>query len=300
MTAREGTAPGAPLSLAGMQVDVTTRMGDLTPATPTGLPILDGMLAGGLRSGTMMSVSGAPGVGKTAFVLTLAYMAARARAAVLFTSVSLDETEVMARLAARALHREYPASLTPYGAIWSGQAWKDETTRRPVGSAVETVVKKVGANLHLHKARPFASSAELAALVGHLWERHERVVLVVDGIQAFRAAAGGSAAESAIVNASYAGRVSQLAYELRQLAEAGCAVLVSAQDRDRELVSPAATLSAELRVIEGTLASPIAERQLALGARALELRVEKNALGPTGIVPLRFIAGAATFEERAP
>lgn len=287
------------MSLAGVQVDVTTRMGDLTPATPTGLPILDRMLAGGLRAGTLMGVSGAPGVGKTAFALMLAYMAARARAAVVLTSVSLDETEVMARLAARALHREYPDARTPYGAIWSGQAWQDETTRAPVRAAVETVVKKVGTHLHLHKARPFASTTELGALVGHLWDRHERVLLVVDGVEAFRAAAGGDEAHAATVNASFSGRVSQVACELRQLSEAGCAVVVTCQSRDRELVSSAATLAGEVRAIEGA-ATPMPDRLLALGARNVELMVNKNSLGPTGIVPLRFIAGAATFEERAP
>lgn len=274
-------------------------MGDLTPATPTGLPILDRMLAGGLRAGTLMAISGDAGVGKTALALMLAYMAARAKAAVVFTSVCLDETEIMARLAARALHREYPESRTPYGAIWTGQAWQDETTRRPVSAAVETVVKKVGTHLHLHKARPLESAADLGALVGRLWDRHERVLLVVDGVEAFLAAAAGDTSQAAVVNASLDGRIAQVAYELRQLSEAGCAVVVTSQSRNRELVSPAATLAGDVRAID-TTAAPMADRLLALGARPVELVVNKNSLGPTGIVPLRFIAGAATFEERAP
>ena len=87
-------------------------------------------------------------------------MAARTKAAVLFTSASLDETEMMARLAARALHREHPDSRTPYGAIWSGQAWQDEATRRPVGAAVETVVKKVGAHSAYLPGRAFRFDVE--------------------------------------------------------------------------------------------------------------------------------------------
>ncbi len=66
-----------------------------------------------------------------------------------------------------------------------------------------------------------------------------------------------------------------------------------------ELVAPAATISAELRGVD-TSGSPLNERQLTLGARPVELVVKKNHTGPTGIVPLRFVAGAATFEERAP
>ena len=158
-----------------MQVDITSLMGALTAATPTGFSKLDRLLVGGLRTGTLMAVCGAPGVGRTAFCLLLAYMAARARAAVAFTSVALDETEVMARLAARALHREYPESRTPYGAIWSGQAWQDDSTRRPVAAAVDTVVKKVGAQLHLYRAQPFESTAELTTS-RRTWGGHDRVV----------------------------------------------------------------------------------------------------------------------------
>lgn len=289
---------GAPVSLNSIQVDVTTRLGVLTPATPVGLQTLDRMLAGGLRTGTLMSISGAAGVGKTAFALLLSYMAARARAAVVFTSVALDETEIMARLAARALHREYPDVQIPYGAVWSGQAWQDEMTRRPVGEAVETVTKKVGSHLHLHRAKPFESTSNLAQLVSHLWGRHDRVVLVVDGIEAF-CVGGGEGKRAAVVNGNYDARVAQVAYELRQLANEGCAVVATVQSRSAPLVTPAATLAAEVRAVEGA-PTAMPERLLALGARPVDLAVVKNAVGPTGIVPLRFIAGAALFEERAP
>lgn len=293
------TSSGAPVSLSSIQVDVTTRLGVLTPATPTGLQTLDRMLAGGLRTGTLMSIAGDPGVGKTAFALLMAYMTARARAAVVFTSVSLDETEIVARLAARALHREYPDVRTPYGAIWSGQAWQDEMTRRPVGDAVETVVKKVGNHLHLHRAKPFESTSALAQLVSHLWGRHDRVVLVVDGLEAF-CVGGGEGKRAAVVNGSYDARVAQVAYELRQLANEGCAVVTTVQSRNAPLVTPAATLAAEVHAIEEGAPTAMPERLLALGARPVDLVVVKNAVGPTGIVPLRFIAGAALFEERAP
>lgn len=281
-----------------MQVDVTTRLGVLTPATPTGLAMLDRMLAGGLRTGAVLSITGVPGVGKTAFSLLLAYMAARARAGVLFTSVALDETEVMARLAARALHREHPDALTPYGAIWSGQAWQEDATRRVVNAAVETVVKKVGAHLHVHRAEPFESTYDLGNAVAHLWDRHDRVVLVVDGAEAF-CAADAEGRHSVQANGSIHGRVAQVAYELRKLSGQGCAVVITSQARFADLVSPAATLSAELRTAERT-ATPMASRLLSLGARPVDLVVTKNAVGPTGIVPLRFVAGAAMFEERGP
>jgi predicted ATP-dependent serine protease len=278
-----------------MQVDVTTRMGALTPATPTALPTLDRLLAGGLRTGTLMAISGPPGAGRTAFVLLLAYIAARSKAAVLFSSVSLDETEIMARLSARALHREYPESRTPYGSIWSGDAFQDDATRRPVSVAIDTVVKKVGSMLHLHRARPFESTTVLLTLAAQLWERHERVVMVVDDIEAF-SAGGDSRAD---FNAGFESRITHVAFELRQAAEQGCAVVVTALERHADLVAPAATLAATIRTRPSS-AAPFDDRQLALGARPVELVIKKNRVGPTGIVPLHFIPGAAVFEERAP
>ncbi|HEY3233701.1 MAG TPA: DnaB-like helicase C-terminal domain-containing protein, partial [Polyangiaceae bacterium] len=237
----------SPTSISSMQVDVTTRMGALTPAISTGLHTLDGMLIGGLRAGVLMVVGGAPGVGRTAFALLLAYMAARARAAAIFASASLDETEVIARLAARALHREYPDATTSYGAIWSGQAWQDDVTRRAVTQSVDTVVKKVGGSFYVHRTRPFASTAELGKGVAQLWGRYDKVLLVVDDMETYAASVDEQPEQAAMVNQSYESRIAQVGFELAQLAEQGCAVVATVLARHLDLASPSATLAAELR-----------------------------------------------------
>ncbi len=288
---------GIPASLTSIHVDLTTRMGALTPATPTGLQTLDRMLIGGLRAGTLVAIAGQAGSGRTAFALLLAYMAARARAAVVFASVSLDETEIMARLAARALHREYPDARTPYGAIWSGQAWQDDLTRRPVGESVDTVVKKVGTHLHLYRAHPFESAGSISLAAAHLWGRYERVVVVVDDIEAFSAEVSGRTDATLAANSSYENRIAQVAFGLRHLAEQGCAVVTTMLSANMPVVSPAATLAAELR-LSGSAPVTTPERLLVLGARPVDLVITKNRVGATGSVPLRFIPGAAVFEER--
>jgi ABC-type cobalamin transport system ATPase subunit len=281
-----------------MQVDVTTRLGALTPASPTGLPILDRMLGGGLRTGMMLGLLGPAGIGKTALSLTLAYMAARSKAAVIFASATLDETEVVARLAARALHREEPDSTTTYGEIWSGEAWSG-ATRNLVTLAVDTVAKKVGSHLHLHKADPYESTQVLRRAAGELWDRHERVVLVVDGLEAFSAHCAGDLERTRSANSGMQSRMAAVAFELRRLAERGCAVIVSSGSAFADSVSPALSFYAEMRALESS-GVPLSERAVSLGARPIDLVVKKNSVGRTGIVPLRFIAGAATFEERAP
>ena len=278
-----------------MQVDITTRMGALAPATTTGFGQLDRLLAGGLRSGTLLSLSGKPGCGKTAMALLLAYMAARARAAVVFTSAVLDETDIMARLAARAMYREYPEADTHYGAIWSGEAWEDDFTRQAVGTSVNVAVRKVGNLLHLFRVKSLDSTAEIANAAAYLWSRFERVVVVVDGMETFCAAAGGDAARAAGINADYSNRLSQVAHELKQLADSGCAVVVTSQLQTQPFILPVTTASCELSDSNaaGEVYSP---RDIALGTRRVDFTVTKNRVGPTASIPLRFIAGSSVFE----
>jgi len=281
-----------------MQVDVTTRMGALGSPTTTGIEPLDRLLAGGLRPGALLSIAGAPGCGKTALALLIAYMSARARAAVIFASATLDETEIVARLASRAMYREYPESETPYGAIWSGEAWQDDFTRQAVGTSVNVAMRKVGDLLHLFRTRAADSTAEISAAAGYLRNRHERVVVVLDGIESFSAAAGGDAARAAGLNADYSNRVAQVAHELRQLADNGCAMVVTCQSQSQHLVLPAATAGCEM--VDAAL--PTFDRSMrddALGAREVVLTLVKNHVGPRASIPLRFVAGSSVFEFAA-
>jgi archaellum biogenesis ATPase FlaH len=281
-----------------MQVDVTTRMGALGPPTTTGIEPLDRLLTGGLRSDTLLSITGVPGCGKTALALMIAYMAARSRAAVIFASATLDETDVVARLAARAMYREYPESETPYGDIWSGDAWQEDFTRQAVGTSVNVAVHKVGDLLHLFRTRASDSTAEIAAAVAYLSSRHERVVLVVDGMEAFAAAAGGDPGRAAGLNADYSNRISQVSHEFRQMAGNGCAVVVTCQPQSLHLILPAATAGCELTDVTGG-STAYEPRDVALGTRQVVLNLVKNHVGPKAQIPLRFVAGSSVFEVPA-
>jgi DnaB-like helicase C terminal domain len=286
----------AAVSLAAMQVDVTTHLGAVGPATSTGLPSFDQLLGGGLRSGTLLALSGAAGSGRTSVALALAYLAARARAGVVVAGAAVDPTEIVARLAARALHREYPDARTSYGEIWSGQAWAHDESRRPIADAIDTVMKKVGSQLHLFRGTGLETTQALADCVAQQWARSERVVLVVDDVEGFLAMGDGGATRAALVNGSFEARITQVGYELRRIAEQGACVIATVLKEHLPLLSPAATLAVELE------ARPLPERELTerlskLGARSLLLKVTKNRVGSTGEVPLTFIPGAATVQE---
>lgn len=284
----------AAVSLAAMQVDVTTRLGVVGPATSTGLPSLDQLLGGGLRSGTLLAVSGAAGSGRTSLALALAYQAARRRAAVIVAGAAVDPTEVMARLAARALHREHPDASTSYGEIWTGQAWSEDTSRRNVAAALDTVIKKVGAQLHLLRGTGLDTPQALRECVAQQWARSERVVLVVDDVEGFLAT--GDEEPHAGLNTGFEARLTQVGYELRRLAEQGTCVIATVLDAHLPRLSPAATLNLELepRALPADELTPRLEK---LGACTLLLRVTKNRVGSTGEVPLSFVPGAGTLEE---
>jgi hypothetical protein len=244
----------------------------------------------------MLVLSGLPGVGKTSFALSLAYMAARSRAAVVFASAALDETELLARLTARALYREYPESEMPYGAIWSGEAWQDDATRGAIGTSMNIVIRKVGQLLHIYRTRPFDTTLEIGAAAAHLWGRHERVLLVVDGVEALAASAAGDSVRAAHINADLGNRLTQVGYELRHLAESGCAVVATCEQVHAGSLWPGATMAIEM-VSSAKPPERLTPRDRALGAQGVNLVVTKNHVGPTGSIRLKFIAGGAVFEE---
>jgi hypothetical protein len=287
----------AAVSLAAMQVDVTTHLGAVGPATSTGFPGLDQLLGGGLRSGMVMALSGAAGSGRTSVALALAYLAARARAGVVVAGAAVDPTEVVARLAARALHREYPDARTSYGEIWTGQAWSDDASRRPIADAIDTVMKKVGAQLHLFRGTGLETTQALSECVAQQWARSERVVLVVDDVEGFLAMGDGGMTRASLVNGSFEARLTQVGYELRRIAEQGACVVMTVLAEHLPLVSPAATLTIELAPSPAP-EEDLTERLRKLGARSLLLRVTKNRVGSTGEVPLSFVPGAGTVEQR--
>jgi hypothetical protein len=267
-----------PTSLDDVHVDVTTRLGAPTKLTPTGFSGLDALLAGGLRPGTVLGLVGEPGSGRTSLSLAMAYVAARSQAGVAFAARSLDDTEVFARLAARALRRSYPASEVTYGHIWSGTAFGGDQVRRAISDAVGTVVQKVGSHLHLARLVPGEPLALLASRAAALWARHDRVLFFVDDVEGMVTPERGSLDAQLVA----------LGYQLRELADTGCTVVFTALGRHGDLLAPGA--SALIRITSQPSPSlPV----------SVELRVEKNRLGPVGTLGLTAYFGALEFNQGA-
>ncbi len=265
------------MALANIQVDVTTRLGAITKPTATGIKGLDAPLSGGLRHGTVLALTGAPGAGRTALALSIAYMAARASVGVVFAARGVDETELVARLAARALRKSYPASEVTYGDILAGRVFANDAVRRAVNDAVDTVVQKVGAHLHFAHLDGRDSIATLVERSTQLWARYERVLVVVDDVEGLAVSEPGDLPS----------RVMSVGYELRRLADHGSAVVLTALDRHAEFVAPAVTLLAEL--VPGASESS--------GSVPLDVIIRKNRAGATGRFKLQALYVATEFSE---
>jgi RecA/RadA recombinase len=266
-----------PVSLANVQVDVTNRLGAPAKVTPTGFGALDALLLGGLRAGMVLGIAGESGSGRTSLALMLAYMAARTQAGVCFTGRGLDDTELLARLASRALRRTYPSSEVTYGDIWSGGAQRSDAVRRAISTAVDTVVEKVGPHFYFARLLPGESLSDVAERCTQLFARYERIVLVLDDIE-------GLVTKETTLEA----RLVSAAYDLKEIADHGCAVVFSVLARHAELVAPAATAMLALRPRDSGPG----------GAGILELSVTKNRLGPVGSLDLQVVLSASEFRDR--
>jgi KaiC/GvpD/RAD55 family RecA-like ATPase len=266
-----------PVSLANIQVDVATRLGAVTKPTATGFAAIDRLLSGGLRPGTVLALTGQPGSGRTSLALMIAYMAARASAGVVFATRGLEETELVARLTARALRRAYPASEVTYADILTGGAHVNDAVRKAVSEALETVVDKVGAHLHFARVAGSDSLGTLVERSTQLFARYERVVVVVDDLEGLAASDGGD----------FDGALVRTAYELRQLADQGSVVVFTALERHVELVAPAATMLVNVAPLPSADGRTI----------PLSLIVQKNRLGAGGTFTLKALFGASEFSE---
>lgn len=260
-------------------MDVATRLGAPSKLTPTGFGGLDALLLGGLRAGTSLGIVGEPGSGRTAVALMLAYMAARTQAGVCFAARGLDETELVARLAARALRKSYPSSELTYGDILSGNALTG-TVRRAVSAAVETVVEKIGQHFYFSPLAGGTSLGEWMERAFQLWGRHERMLLVFDDIEGLLAP--GEPLDAGLL---------RVAYDLKALAERGCSIVFTVLEVHTNLVAPAADALLRLRSTDS--ARDVRRKQL-------EMQLFKNRLGPVGAVSLQVLFGATEFQEDSP
>lgn len=102
---------------------------------PTGIPDIDRATAGGLTRRTLVLLSGAPGLGKTALAQLITENIAKGGRDVLYINLEMDRNQLLARSLARIAWTEEKADISPLD-IMRGYSWTDEQ-REQIGKAAE-------------------------------------------------------------------------------------------------------------------------------------------------------------------
>lgn len=102
---------------------------------PTGIPDIDRATAGGLTRRTLVLLSGAPGLGKTALAQLITENIAKGGRDVLYINLEMDRNQLLARSLARIAWTEEKADISPLD-IMRGYSWTDEQ-REQIGTAAE-------------------------------------------------------------------------------------------------------------------------------------------------------------------
>jgi replicative DNA helicase len=168
---------------AGTETDLRT--------VPTGLPLLDGVLAGGIHAGELVLLGGAPGVGKTILSLQMARNVARSGGRSIFVCYEHEPTTLLARLLALEAGfggREEELSQTVLAALSSGdtrgRGLAEIVAENAEGSRALAEVQSYGDALTFVQASGTRTTTdELGALLDAPEDRHGPTVLFVDYLQ---------------------------------------------------------------------------------------------------------------------
>lgn len=168
------------------------------PLWPTGFPLLDQELGGGLRGGTLNLFAGAQGEGKTTFALQMARSCARSGRPVLFLSFELEAEALLQKIisaeAAEATTSSMPLSVRQVRAAFEAADGRDGGLPERLGEHVGgvealTAVSDYAARLHIHRSTTTQTSLDvIAAAVKDVTALHGvPPLVVVDYLQKVRA-----------------------------------------------------------------------------------------------------------------
>lgn len=113
--------------------EVRTR--DFEPI-PTGIYDIDKATAGGFTRRTLVLLSGAPGLGKTALAQAITENIAKAGRDCLFLNLEMDRNQLLARSLSRIAWTEYRADITPLEVL-RGYSWTEEQAERIAAAAAK-------------------------------------------------------------------------------------------------------------------------------------------------------------------
>ncbi len=165
------------------------------PLWPTGFPLLDEELGGGLRAGTLNLLAGAQGEGKTTFALQMARNSARSGRPVVFLSFEIEAEALMHKaISAEAAERSsHPAPLS-VAQVRAAFESSDEAGGRGLperlgeltgGIEALTAVSAYASRLYIHRSTSTQTTLDViaATVKDVLVEQRVPPLVVVDYLQ---------------------------------------------------------------------------------------------------------------------
>jgi replicative DNA helicase len=163
---------------------------------PTGFPLLDDALGGGLRAGALNLLAGAQGEGKTTFALQVARWSARHGRPVLFFSFELEAEVLLQKVVASEaaeLRRDSPLTVHRVRASFEGTddaegGLPERLGRHPGGLDALEAVASYAARLLVHRSTTSHTDLDVLAssVKDVLVEHGEPPLVVVDYLQKVR------------------------------------------------------------------------------------------------------------------
>lgn len=249
-------APKNPLvSIADAIVTLQQEWQNPTPALSTGLSPIDKQMRGGLRPGDFVAVVGSAGGGKSALIAQIALETAKAGASVIYASVEMPATEIVARW----LAREAFDTLAPnadvrgdlgYASILYGEHTREDSDVLALVEGARQRLAVVADRVFIQQVSPGSTVADLRDFVRDARSRRPGpVVLCVDPMQRFYASETegrkGRALEA--VNASETERVGAVAQELKELADKHEVIILATSDTTKAAAGGATSSALSLR-----------------------------------------------------
>lgn len=254
----------------------------------SGFPSIDGVLGGGFLKTGLYILAARPGVGKTSLGLMIAEQAAK-KQRVLFVSLEMSETEIMARRVANI-------SGIGIGAVLHNPDLADEK-KELIGEALYTLT---GRQLTTNR-----STTATVAEIGVMARSCKAEFVVIDYLGLI---------QSDQRNASSYERITRISNDLKRLARSlGCPVLCLAQlnrnSENRQDKKPQLPDLRDSGAIEQDADGVLLIHRPALfwdnedkpkpwDAQPFEVNIAKNRHGPTGSVTLQWYASNGRFQDK--
>lgn len=155
-------------------------------ALPTGIHELDKMLHGGIRDNSFVTLVGAPGAGKTAFLLAMLNSFVRQNRKVFYCTYDMAKSEMLQRMISLQSFRQAPEKAIPYSTLSAGMQKLAKTKQTAVADALHILRKDVFPHVTLLNAEDARFAEDLERMAKHCFTHGVKAVFLIDYLQLLR------------------------------------------------------------------------------------------------------------------